>query len=323
MKKIILFEPGIGTDNLGDQVIVDGVKRAIEPLLDGSFLIEFSTHTPLYNRHTAHCEYADYKLICGSNLLVGNFGTPIRFKQWPVNYFTAASLKPCILVGVGAQKYGQKFGPYTKIIYNKILSKDYIHSVRDGFTESQLRNAGFDNVLNTGCPTMWGMTQDVCESIRRTKTDKVVFTLTDYRKNPSRDRQLISILKKEYSELWFWPQGSRDLLYLEELKEDKGIRLIGPSLTAYDEFLSGNDTDYVGTRLHGGMRALQHRRRTIILGIDNRANELKRDYNIPVIEQENVDQLSELIHTEWATEIKLPVSAISQFLAQFKIMYPS
>ena len=60
-------------------------------------------------------------------------------------------------------------------------------------------------------------------------------------------------------------------------------------MQGYDSFLENTkNIDYVGTRLHGGMRALQHEKRTIILGIDNRAIELNKDYNIPVIEQKNL-----------------------------------
>ena len=56
----------------------------------------------------------------------------------------------------GAQKYGQHIGAYTAHIYKRILSSEFMHSVRDSFTEEQLRSVGINNVINTGCPTMWG-----------------------------------------------------------------------------------------------------------------------------------------------------------------------
>ncbi len=324
MKKVMLFEPGLSTDNLGDQIIVDAVKKAFSNVLQDCFLIEFSTHVPLYNRHMQHCENADLKLICGSNLLVGNLGSYLHFRQWPVNIFTSKSLVPCVLVGVGAQKYGQKIGPYTKHIYNKILDPNYIHSVRDGFTEKQLKSNGIKNVINTGCPTMWEMTPEKCSRIATKKSSQVIFTLTDYKPDVRRDQYLIDQLRKEYSQLYFWIQGSRDFDYLKTLKNTEDITILSPTLSVYDRFLEENDNiDYVGTRLHGGMRALQHERRTIILGIDNRAIELNRDYNIPVIEMEKIKYLSEMINGEWNTNITLPVTAISKFLGQFGIEYKS
>lgn len=76
----MLFEPGLSTDNLGDQIIVDGVKAAFKQIMDGAFIIEISTHMPIYNRHMKHCEKADLKIICGSNLLVGNLGSYLHFR---------------------------------------------------------------------------------------------------------------------------------------------------------------------------------------------------------------------------------------------------
>ena len=46
--------------------------------------------------------------------------------------------------------------------------------------------------------------------------------------------------------------------------------------------------DYVGTRLHAGIRALQHKKRTIIIGIDNRAIEKAKDFNLTVIDRKNI-----------------------------------
>ena len=270
MKKIMLFEPGLSTDNLGDQIIVDGVKAAFKQIMDGAFIIEISTHMPIYNRHMKHCEKADLKIICGSNLLVGNLGSYLHFRQWPINLYTAQSLKPCVLVGVGAQKYGQHIGAYTAHIYKRILSSEFMHSVRDSFTEEQLRSVGINNVINTGCPTMWGLTSKKCSKVPSRKGKDVIFTLTDYKPDRKRDQYLIDVLRKEYEDIYFWVQGSRDYEYLKTLDNIESIKIVSPSLQGYDSFLENTkNIDYVGTRLHGGMRALQHEKRTIILGIDN------------------------------------------------------
>lgn len=42
MKKIMLFEPGLSTDNLGDQIIVDGVKAAFKQIMDGETCYGFN-----------------------------------------------------------------------------------------------------------------------------------------------------------------------------------------------------------------------------------------------------------------------------------------
>ena len=192
------------------------------------------------------------------------------------------------------------------------------------FTEEQLRSVGINNVINTGCPTMWGMTSKKCSKVPSRKGKDVIFTLTDYKPDRKRDQYLIDVLRKEYEDIYFWVQGSRDYEYLRTLNNIESIKIVSPSLQGYDSFLENTkNIDYVGTRLHGGMRALQHEKRTIILGIDNRAIELNKDYNIPVIEQKNLSDLHNLINDTWGTEIKLPMEAIKKFLGQFGITYVS
>ena len=92
-------------------------------------------------------------------------------------------------------------------------------------------------------------------------------------------------------------------------------------MKGYDSFLESCECDFVGTRLHGGMRALQKKRRAIIIGIDNRAIELNRDFNIPVLNQEKIAGLPELIESEFETKVHLNTENIRKFLSQFEISY--
>ena len=72
MKKIFLFEPSIGSENVGDQIIVNSIKKEMQDLLSPSFCIELATHTPLSNRYMYFLGKSDYKFILGSNIIVGN-----------------------------------------------------------------------------------------------------------------------------------------------------------------------------------------------------------------------------------------------------------
>ena len=105
------------------------------------------------------------------------------------------------------------------------------------------------------------------------------------------------------------------------LKKTNEIEIINPHLSDYDNFLKKHEVDFIGTRLHGGIRALQHKRRSIIIGIDNRATELNRDFNLPVVNQENISNLSKIINSNFKTEIILPKTNIQTFLSQFNINY--
>lgn len=67
----------------------------------------------------------------------------------------------------------------------------------------------------------------------------------------------------------------------------------------------------------GGMRALQNRHRTLIIGVDNRAQELHKDYGVPVVDEKSMDKLDEIINSDFSTNIKLPNENIRRFLKQF------
>lgn len=321
MRKVVLYEPSIGSDNLGDQIIVDGVKSGLLEYLKNSFTIEMPTHTPLSARYINYLGDIDMKIVCGSNIIVNKLNTIIHLKQWAININTVFSVGPCVLIGVGAQQYNQRINMYTKLAYKKMFRKDFIHSVRDNYTKEVLEKIGIMNVINTGCPTMWELTPEHCSEIPRKKAENVVLTLTDYKANKIRDEYIIDILKKEYKKVYFWIQGNGDYKYLKTLDNIEKIEIISPTLQNYNELLEREDIDFVGTRLHGGIRALQKKRRTLIIGIDNRGIELNRDFNIPVLHESEISKLRDVINSEYKTEIKLPVKNIAKFLSQFNIKY--
>ena len=78
------------------------------------------------------------------------------------------------------------------------------------------------------------------------------------------------------------------------------------------------ELDYIGTRLHAGIRAMQKRRRSIIISIDNRAREMGKDYNLNVIEREDIENLEEYLLSEFKTDIKLNLDNIKKWKEQFK-----
>lgn len=318
MKKIKLYSPGISSLNVGDEIIVDSIKKEMNFLFDDSLCIELSTHTPLSRFYMKAIGEVDYSFVCGSNLLMGNMNN-LLFRQWDIRPSIYKFINPCILIGVGWWQYNNDMNRYTKLLYKKILSNKYLHSVRDSYTEKKLKDAGIKNVINTGCATMWSLTKEHCSKIPQEKANKVIFTLTDYRPDELNDNILIKILKKNYDEVFYWVQGSGDLDYIKKLKEfDKTIKIISPSLRKYDEVLEKYEIDYIGTRLHGGIRALQKQRRTVIIGVDNRAEEKKKDFNLPVISRNNIEKLDNIINSNIVTDININLENIEKFKNQFK-----
>ncbi len=314
MKKIIRYNPSLTTLNMGDFVIFDSIKTQMADLFEDAFNVDVSTHLPVNYIFTRLLSEADYKFVCGTNLLMGKLNG--IFRQWDINIFNAKKLGPAILIGAGWWQYNNKPNAYTKRVYKKILSTEYMHSVRDTYTEHMLRSMGFTNVICTACPTMWALTKEHCAEIPKDKAKKAMTTLTDYNQDREKDIRMLEILKENYETVYLWIQGGEDYKYFNSLDVD-GITLVPPSLEKYDEILTAGDIDYVGSRLHGGIRALQKKVRTIILGVDNRAKEKQKDFNLKVIAREDVEMLPELINSSFETDINIPIDNINKWKSQF------
>lgn len=75
--------------------------------------------------------------------------------------------------------------------------------------------------------------------------------------------------------------------------------------------------DYIGTRLHGGIHALNHGVRAIVIEVDNRAAEIARDTGLPSLHIADVAKLSDMIRSELEVKIDMPWDAIAQWKSQF------
>lgn len=322
METIVLFDPSIRSLNLGDHIIMDSSRKELEEILENRYIIECGTHTPAVtfyqntelNPRMKIYNNAKYKFICGSNLLWKNLF--IFRPTFNVNLFNSKIYRNSILLGVGTNSSKKKVNWYTKKIYNNILSKEFIHSVRDETTKEMLEEMGY-KAINTGCPTMWRFDDKFCSEIPTKKAEKVIFTLTDYHRDKINDQKMIDILVKNYDEVFFWIQGVYDEEYFKSFENIEKIKVVSPSLKALKKLLQENEIDYVGTRLHAGMFALQHKRRSIILAIDNRVRDMKRTYNLNTIEREEIEKLEEILLSEFETKICINKENIEKWLSQF------
>ncbi len=252
-------------------------------------------------------------IVGGTNLL-----TPHMYRSvlWKLAPWDTLALRNAVLLGVGWRDYSSGPDPYTQWILRRVLSQDHFHSVRDRYTERKLAGIA-RRVSDTACPTMWSLTPAHCQTIPRRKADKAVTTLTYYRADPTHDREVLDVLARNYREVYFWPQQSDDHEYLESLGA-VNIKRIPPSLSRYDAFLDNEEADFIGTRLHGGIRAMQKGKRTLILGVDNRAAEISKGSGLPVLDRSDIVGIQEWISGDCATAITLPMDEIAAWKAQFR-----
>ena len=317
--RIGILNSSIASGNTGDFIIMDAALRQLDVCLPLAQRIHFTTHERLFWTSRQLQRQVAFNVACGTNLLHSHMAI---VKQWQIGLRASRWMKPVILLGVGwRSKASRKTSLYTRWLVKALLARECIHSVRDSYTRQRLEEIGVHNVANTACPTMWSLTPEFCTRIPAEKGEEVVATLTDYSPDPERDRRLLDLLKRAYRRVHFWCQGSGDHAYLSSLGKAGDVELIGGNLTAFDALLGNRSLslDYVGTRLHGGIRALQHGRRTLIVGVDHRAEEKRHDFNLPVASRYvAADSLDRTIRSPLLCDIRLPLEDIRRWKEQFR-----
>ena len=314
MSSILLFDPSIASPNIGDQIIIDSINKNLYELFPTHRVITSPTQEHIgRHAHRLNSE-ADFTFVGGTNLLSSQLG---KYNQWKLYPWDALFLTKNILMGVGWWQYQSSPSFYSAMFYRRVLHDTMVHSVRDTYTKLKLQGIGISNVLNTGCPSTWSLTQKHLSGVPHYKSPSVIFTLTDYSKNPEIDAEFVRLLSSLYSRLYFWPQGSGDQEYFSTLGVTN-VTILKPTLKAFDDLLSSDDElDYVGTRLHAAIRALQHQRRSICIAVDNRATEISRDTKLQIVDRGQMDTLSYMIKSAWETVFTVDFDAVSKWKEQF------
>ncbi|NJM99336.1 MAG: polysaccharide pyruvyl transferase family protein [Phormidesmis sp. RL_2_1] len=325
--KICLLDPGLQqhsgelSANLGDLIIQESVKRELTSLFPEHEIIQLSTHAPLGKEELAVINQCSLVFVGGSNLLSSYMD---KYKQWDISLWDAVKIRKAILLGAGWWEYQGELNRYTKALLKILMSRGMLHSVRDGYTQAKLQSisvkgfpVGIQNVLNTGCPTMWPLMNMNLAEFSTQKAENALLMLTDYRKVPELDRQLLELLFEKYENVYFWWQGRGDEAYIREL--DFPVKLIEHSLPALDAFIhSGISFDYIGTRLHGGIRCLQSNQRSLVIEVDNRAKEIAQDTNLQTAARDDFNYIRQWIDGSPVPQIKLNSEAINQWRGQFE-----
>lgn len=313
-KGIAIFDTGVCTLNMGDHIIVDCCEKELQELLDMDNVPHISTHIIPNKVELKQIRYKR-KLLYGTNVLSCDMETYGLWKL-PRQLYACCNTT---LMGVGFDSFNTRPSLYSKALLKFLLSKDSVHSVRDSFSANMLHEMGFTNVINTGCPTMWNLTPEHCAMIPVEKAQNVICTLTDYCRDEENDSAMLRILKKNYQIIYFWLQGQGDLDYIRSLGFENDVTFIQPSLKAFDAVLQLPDTDYVGTRLHAGIRAMNKCHRSLIISIDNRAECIHKDTGLPIIYRKDIpEKLQNRITGTIYTRISMPWDNIAKWKAQFR-----
>lgn len=315
MHQVTVLDTSVATLNIGDEIIMDSVRREVAELLPEAMIRTVPTHERLGKRSRMLLRQSSVNLAGGTNLV----GPPMAYNRlWKVGVGELLRSPRVTLMGSGWRRYDARVTPYTAALLRRALSESVPHAVRDEFTADKLKSIGVRNTLVTGCPTTWLLTEDVVRRLPRSIGSAAVVVLNGKKDPAGFASAVFQSALSHYEKVYFWPQMIPDMRYLTELP--RGIEPISPTLRGYDSLLrSGPGLDYVGSRLHAGIRALQHGRRTLIFELDNRATEMGKTLKLPTYPTStSLTELSDLVTSPVEYRITIPADAVSAWKASVR-----
>lgn len=315
MSLISLLDTSICDYNLGNQIIMDAVEDITNEVFESDFIIKLQYLEKFNKLSLDYIKKSKFTIFSGTNSLNSNM---FKYKQMGFTLLDSFRVENVLLLGVGWYQYESKPNLYTTALLRNILTSEALHSTRDSYTKDKLHSIGIRNVVNTCCPTTWRLTPEHCLKINNKKTPTVVCTVTDYKKESKLDEEFINILLDHYETCFVWLQGTGDFDYVKKLNINHSrVRFIPPKLRSFDDFLEESQADYIGTRLHAGIRAIQKGSRALILSVDNRAIEISKDTGLNVTDRTNHQTIKKFITSNVETKIKLPWEEIERWKKQF------
>lgn len=314
-QNVISFDPALFSDNMGDYIIQCYCKKVLMEIFEKNYIKAIPTHKLPDSQEINLIAGAKTKIVCGTNLMTPHYEEYSNWKM-PTDLYGYSDI---ITLGVGWGYYCDDISKYSKLVYKTILSDSMLHSVRDNYTLGKFKEMGIENVINTGCPTMWGLNKQHCRLIPIHKSKRVITTLTDYDRDVELDKRMINVLLENFDKVYVWLQGLNDFEYLEKIANIDVLNIVPRNIEAYTKILDEGDIDYVGTRLHAGIHALNRKVRSLILAVDNRATEMGHDFNLPVVQRSiSSEQLKKLIMEDCETKVIIDEKAIDKWKAQFQ-----
>ena len=310
-----LIDTSVAASNIGDAIIMDAVRRELADLLSQVRIFTIASHERMGRNSRSLLRQSDFSIMGGTNCLSSRMWFRCTWKLSPLDALLCSRI---VLMGCGWYQFQSRPDPYSSWMLRRILSKEHIHSVRDSYTKQMLNSIGINNVVNTGCPTLWRLSPEHCRNITVEKGDGVVTSLNTYFPNRKLDGALLKTLQRHYKRVYFWIQNPADYAYAKQFETD--VVFLDPTVAALDDFLVSQPAlDYVGNRLHAGIRALQHGVRTLIVEVDNRARMMGADWGLPTIERDDFDGITSWIGRSAEVDLRLPRSTIEDWKHQFYV----
>lgn len=292
------LDPSVDSSNTGDVIIAHAVEKELSRA-GGSRVVRLPTQRRWTAAEFTEAETCAAFYVGGTNLLTSH---PRLYRQWKIGPKEISVLRAkVVLLGVGWWQYQGPPDRYARRFLEQILDPHATHSVRDSYTQQQLSFLPH-RVLNTTCPTLWDVEEQLSPGNRFRGV--VISSVTDYDRDRKRDTAMLTTLRARCDQLFVWPQGSGDARYLSRL--GFGGHLLDGTIDDFERVLAQPGAAYVGTRLHAGIRALQLGNAAVVVAVDNRATEIGHDVDLWVIERSDILNLDDCLDSKDESLLAIP-----------------
>ena len=131
---VVLLDTALGSENSGDQIIMQACDSVCFSLWGGVGLKRIPTH---YYVEESERLADKVKILCGTNIIWKKMEEQV---QWALPNDLHSYQNVCLL-GTGLSDVGieQESSLYTKLLYHTLLSQNMLHSVRDERAKQYLK----------------------------------------------------------------------------------------------------------------------------------------------------------------------------------------
>ena len=281
-------------DNAGDFLIKTRATQLLTKLRPDRELVHFDSWDSLVDEKLSVVNNSKAVLLAG--------GPSVQTTMYPGVYKLCSSIDqikvPVICLGVGSKHHNfNELGWRNYLLsteslklLKKVNNSGYLSSVRDDFTLNVLKQKGFTNFINTGCPALYNFEEQPENNIE--KIQSILFSLgVSYKFSKSMFRQMkevISFLNKHYLiRIALHHSIDKFDLRLSEILNwlnQQDIEIIDLSKGSDRLMQEYNSCDlHVGYRVHAHIYRLSLRKPSILLAEDSRGMGVKETITSNVI----------------------------------------
>jgi nitrite reductase/ring-hydroxylating ferredoxin subunit len=196
MRSVTLLDTATASTNLGDQIIMEAVRREIDEVCADAFQYSVVSHEWMGRRSRSLIGRGrTSRSSAGRTCSARGCGSSRSGRSRPCRPSGRARSSSWAAAGYQDQ-YAADL--YSRWLFKRVLEQESIFTrCATARRSAMLKGAGVPNVINTGLSDAVAPDPDRCAAIPHAKSSSVVTTLNTYITNPAADRELLQLLRGE------------------------------------------------------------------------------------------------------------------------------